>query len=263
MKKHSIDAFELFTDLMAALMFLSRIPVPWEKISPDPPDLTRAFWAFPLVGLVLGSLSGLAALIAHLLGLSSLLSVIIGISIGIILTGALHEDGLADTIDGLGGGSTNEEKLEIMRDSRIGTYGTIALVICLMLRLGALLSLANESLLYMFAGFAVSSSIGRGMIVFLRSMSEPASETGLSTLTEKTEGGILWAALGIAFFSAVVLSPIWVAVFGFALCILLTYLINQFIVKKLGGITGDILGATEQTCEMGFLLLFAAMWGVA
>ena len=101
------------------------------------------------------------------------------------------------------------------------------------------------------------------MIVFLRSMSEPASETGLSTLTEKTEGGILWAALGIAFFSAVVLSPIWVAVFGFALCLLLTYLINQFIVKKLGGITGDILGATEQTCEMGFLLLFAAMWGVA
>ena len=57
--------------------------------------------------------------------------------------------------------------------------------------------------------------------------------------------------------------PIWVAVFGFALCILLTYLINQFIVKKLGGITGDILGATEQTCEMGFLLLFAAIWGVA
>ncbi len=263
MKKHSIDAFELFTDLMAALMFLSRIPVPWEKISDDPPDLTRAFWAFPLVGMALGALSGLAALIGYLLGLSAFLFVLVGLSIGIIITGALHEDGLADTIDGLGGGDTPETKLEIMRDSRIGTYGTIAVVICFLLRLGALIALANESLLYMFAGFAVSGSIGRGMIVFLRSMSEPASETGLSTLTEKTEGGILWAALGIAFFSAIILCPIWVAIFGFALCIVFTYMVNQLIVKKIGGITGDILGATEQFCEIGFLLLFAALWGVA
>ena len=262
MRKQSLDAREILIDILAALMFLSKFPVSWEKISEDPPDFSRAFWAFPLIGLFLGSISGCVTLLFSFLGLSSFVSVTIGISIGMLITGALHEDGLADSFDGLIGGNTTEQKIEIMRDSKIGTYGCIALLLNILIKIGCLTSLAEQSLWLVFSGFIVSGALGRAMIVFLRSMSDPVSDKGLSSITERTEGAVLWSALGIAFLSAIIFAPFWVAIVGFILCIIFTYFIRAYVENKLGGITGDILGATEQLSELIFLLLFASIWGM-
>ena len=262
MKRKKPDFIELLGDVMAAFMFLSKVPIPWENFSEKPPDLTRSFWAFPLVGLILGSFSGIIALFFLISGFHSLISVIIGVCFGLILTGAIHEDGFAHSVDGFIEGENTSEIIEIMRDNKIGTYGALALILSLIIRVICLASLAYESSWLMFIGFATSGTIGKCMIVFLRSMSDPISDTGLSSLTERTEGGVLWSALGISFFSMIILLPFGIALSGFLLCLILTYGIRAIVERKIGGITGDILGATEQFSVLIFLIVFAGIYGL-
>src|SRR3979409_1783992 len=106
----------------------------------------RAAWAAPLVGVLIGALGALAYWIAYRLNLPALVAATLAVGATLLLTGCLHEDGLADTADGFGGGATRAQILDIMRDSRIGTYGALALGIALLLRIGALADLPNPGL---------------------------------------------------------------------------------------------------------------------
>ena len=130
-------------DLFATIMFFTRIPINWSFFSEKAPDLTRAAWAFPLVGFLIGGLSGVLGDLFIFLGLPIFLSCIIAITLSVILTGAFHEDGLADTADGLGAGGSPQRINKIIHDSRLGTYGVLALVLGLLTRLGLLLTLVE------------------------------------------------------------------------------------------------------------------------
>src|ERR1700760_415860 len=121
-------------EFLAAFTFLTRLPLGSAHTDVPPPSLADASGAFPLVGLVIGAIGGIAYAIASALALPALAAALIAIAATALITGALHEDGLADTADGFGGGATREMKLEIMRDSRIGTFGVLALIFSIGLR---------------------------------------------------------------------------------------------------------------------------------
>src|SRR5271167_906470 len=129
-------------ELKVSALFLTRLP--FAPATPvDGAATARAAWAFPVAGILIGLIGAAIYALAHKLGLPAWPSAALSVAATLAATGCLHEDGLADTADGFGGGKTRERKLEIMRDSRIGTYGVCALVLSLLLRVSALASLAD------------------------------------------------------------------------------------------------------------------------
>src|SRR6202167_740172 len=132
-------------DLRASILFLTRL-----QYGPTLPvggaAIARAAWAFPIAGVLVGLVGAVVYLFAHRLGLPSWPAAALSVAATMAVTGCLHEDGLADTADGFGGGQTQELKLDIMRDSRIGTYGVCALVLSILLRVSTLASLADTAL---------------------------------------------------------------------------------------------------------------------
>lgn len=126
-------------------MLLTRLPA-GKSVSLDNSTVARAAWIFPVVGLLVGATGGGVFMLASHLGLGIASAALLAMGTQVLLTGALHEDGLADTADGFGGGRGRERKLEIMRDSRIGTYGVVALVLVLSLRFTALQDIASNLL---------------------------------------------------------------------------------------------------------------------
>src|SRR5499427_6548421 len=128
-------------ELKASLAFSTRLPLARGLQSAT--GIANAAWAFPVAGLVVGLIGALVYVLAHRLGVPAWPAATLSVAATLAVTGALHEDGLADTADGFGGGITREQKLDIMRDSRTGAYGVCALVLSLLLRVGALASLAD------------------------------------------------------------------------------------------------------------------------
>ena len=131
------------------------------------PDLTNAAWAFPLVGFLIGLLSGMLGDLFIFLGLPIFLSCIIAITMSILLTGAFHEDGLADTADGLGAGGSPQRINKIIHDSRLGTYGVLALILGLLTRLGLLLTLVEYGYL-LVSILSVGFASGKLAILYSR-----------------------------------------------------------------------------------------------
>ncbi|MGH7005460.1 MAG: adenosylcobinamide-GDP ribazoletransferase, partial [Alphaproteobacteria bacterium] len=142
----------------AAWMLLSRLPWPF-PVPRDPSAIGRGVWAFPILGAILGALGGGVFWLGREIGVPSVVAATIAIGFLALVTGALHEDGLADTADGFGGGRTRERKLAIMRDSRIGAYGVLALALVTLLRIGALAAMSGSA---GFAAFIAAAALGRG-----------------------------------------------------------------------------------------------------
>src|SRR5260370_11276515 len=132
----------LATDLRTGILFCTCLPVP-HAAPVDSGDVARASWAFPVAGVLVGGAGALTYAIASGIRLPSALAATLALGATLLITGCLHEDGLADTADGLGGGRDRARKLEIMRDSRLGTYGACALIMSLLLRWPALAALAG------------------------------------------------------------------------------------------------------------------------
>jgi adenosylcobinamide-GDP ribazoletransferase len=177
----------------------------------------------------------------------------------VLLTGALHEDGFADTCDGLGGGWTPEERLRIMKDSRIGTYGALGLVFLILLKYFALLQIETEILpLVWFAGHALSRFVSISQLHFLTYVQD----------AEKSKSGTMTEFSGIdlivnAAFGLLPLIFIGYRVWGALLAVVIVWwLLIMYFKRKLGGVTGDSLGATQQFCEVVFYLGLAANLGV-
>ena len=165
-------------------------------------DLAQAIWALPLAGLVVGAVGALVYAVAHRLGVPAWPAAALAIAATLAVTGCLHEDGLADTADGFGGGATRERKLDIMRDSRIGVYGVCALAVSILIRAGALASLADPG----WVAWALLAAHGAGRARRCRLLMffvAPARADGLSVTAGQPsrEQAIAGAVLGILILS--------------------------------------------------------------
>ena len=171
--------------------------------------------------------------------------------VAVLLTGALHEDGFADACDGLGGGWTIEERLRIMKDSRIGTYGALGLVFIVMLKFFALLQIETEILPWVwFAGHALSRFISISQLRFASYVRDTAKSKSGSMIEFSGVDFFVNAAFGLLplFFIG---NQVWV---GLSAVVLVSWLSLVYFKCKLGGVTGDCLGATQQLSEVVFYL---------
>ncbi len=236
-------------DLWSAFALLSRLPVPGHA-----PRGAASAWAWPLVGAVLGGIAALAAAAALWLGLTAGVAAALVLALGAALTGALHEDGLADSADGLFGGWTRERRLEIMKDPRTGSFGVLALVLVTLVRWSALTSvLATGSLWALVAVGALSRAPMAGIMAALPN----ARGAGLSHATGRpsARGALIGAALAVAcafLFAGWAALPMALAAGAVALGLALVAR------ARIGGQTGDILGAAQQLAEAAALAVLAA-----
>jgi cobalamin 5'-phosphate synthase/cobalamin synthase len=173
------DAGQWLGDCRRSLGFLTRLPIDRHTPLP-PPALAGAMRAFPVAGLVVGLIVGATLVLAAWLGAPASVAALIAVGAGLGLTGALHEDGLADVADGFGGGATRERKLEIMRDSRIGTYGVLALILAVALKAVVLAALAAQSVWLAFAVIVAAAAVSRVAPAGMMHLLTPARDDGLS-----------------------------------------------------------------------------------
>lgn len=244
-----------FAELRLALAFLTRLPVPLPAdIAAQP--LGAAVRAFPLVGIVVGIAGAITYAIADVLGMSPTISALLAVAAMAILTGGLHEDGLADSADGLGA-TTPEKALAIMRDSRIGTFGVMALFFVLSLRVVALSYAGStvEAICLLIAAAAGS----RATIPVIMNMLPPARTDGLGWAAgEPDRRRVVDAgALGVLIV-VLMLWPIWVGLLVIASAAAAAALVAWLARRRLGGHTGDVLGAAQQWSETAILLSYVA-----
>ena len=243
------------TDIWTGLAFCTRLPLTHGNASSGT-GLARAAWTFPLIGALVGLFAAFIYWSAAGLGLVPFVSATLAIVAALLVTGALHEDGLADTVDGFGG-RTRERKLEIMRDSRTGTYGVSALVLSFMLRAGALASLVEPGLVAV--ALIAAHAGGRATMPVLMLVLPRARQDGLSAEAGKPPLGSVIAAVILGMLAlALCLGPataLVAALLVMAAVALMAWLSDQ----QIGGQTGDVLGAVEQVGETLILLVAAAM----
>ncbi len=241
-------------DIPVALVLLTRLPMPRlpEKAFERQ---AAATWAFPLTGLAVGTLAVAVGWIGLSANLSAMLCAILLVTALVVSTGAMHEDGLADTCDGLWGGTTPERRSAIMKDSHIGTYGVLALVFSQLLRIVAIADLLAINLLNGIIGAAILS---RSLMPAVMALLPNARGTGLSHQVGKPQIFPVSVGLGLAVMLILILLgakaiiPAMVAIFSAAIVAVVSK-------SKIGGQTGDILGSVQQVSEVSFLLALTAL----
>jgi adenosylcobinamide-GDP ribazoletransferase len=242
-------------ELKACIVFCTRLPL--LRTTPIAGNaIAKAAWAFPLAGLAVGIIGAGVYAVAHRIGLPPWPAAALAVAATMLVTGCLHEDGLADTADGFGGGTTREQKLEIMRDSHIGVYGVAALTIALFLRVGALASLPGAHAVVW--ALIASHAAARATMPALMLLLPPARSDGLSHDAGRppAEGVAIGAVLAFLIVAAS-LHP------GHALLALIVLAIIVAVLawlsaNQIEGQTGDVLGALEQTSEIAVLLVALA-----
>ncbi|WP_328804136.1 adenosylcobinamide-GDP ribazoletransferase [Roseibium aggregatum] len=255
------DPALLLADLAACTRFFSRLPLPRLGPSDNPdaaPYFRRVSRAAPLAGVLIALPAALLGLILGLTALPPLATALIVVGTLAATTGALHEDGLADVVDGFFGGGTSERRLEIMKDSRIGTFGALALVLSVALRtilLSALLErFGPGEAMVLFLG---AEALSRTLMVWQWSQLPSARPDGLGNRFGRPDTG---AAGQAALFGALCLLPSAVALsvpalsLGLILAGIAAHGIGRLVLAKIGGFTGDVLGAVQQITALAFLL---------
>lgn len=247
-----------------ALMFYTRIPCPEFK-DYHPSDLNKASRYFPLIGWIVGLISAFFYLSGSWL-LGHPAGVILSLMAGVLTTGAFHEDGLADAFDGFGGGWTKERILEIMKDSRIGTYGTVALIFLFGIKYLALYELLARvsDPLYIILIFTAYHSVSR-LTAILISFTSPYSRDDATSKVKpiavqhtwkEVTGAVIFGIIPL--FALMYFSPLYSTIL--LPLTVLYYYARQYFVRWIDGYTGDCLGATEQIAECICLLTFLALW---
>ncbi len=235
-------------NFLAAISFLTVVPVPGNNVPPG-----QAALFFPVVGAILGA-AGAGFFIAASFALPASLAALLTVAFWTVISGVLHEDGLADVADAMRAGRTREKMLAILKDSRIGTYGAVAIVLSLLARWQALQHVPSPRIL---AVCVVAQAVPRAAIVALAWLSRPSGDgLGLafsSSLT--TTGALIAIAQGIAASmllgwraGVLILAGIYLIVRG----------ARTYFYKRIGGVNGDCLGATEQILQIFILILFAS-----
>ena len=246
----------LIADLRIGLSLGTRLP-----LGPAAPvgdgDVARASWTFPLVGLIVGLAGAAIYGLACRFRIPPEPAAVLPLAITVLLTGAMHEDGLCDTADGFGGGKTREQKLEIMRDSRIGTFGGCALALSLLLRWSALVAL-SEPRVVAVALIAAHAAARAGLPAFMR-LVPPARPDGLSTSAGQPPWQSAAIAIGIGTVCLILSFGLSGAIVAMMTLALVGLLLAALSMKQIGGQTGDVLGALEQAGEAVVLLVAATI----
>ena len=230
-------------EVQVAFMLLTRLPA--GRLGGDAPELADAKWAFPLAGLVVGgSLAGVY-ITMNSLGLPAGLAAILALGVGVMMTGGLHEDGLADCADGFGGGQTKDQKLAIMKDSRVGSYGVLALILVIAARIMALAALpATAQSLILVISLAMASRL---MMVVYLNWQPPARTEGLGHQAGKDGGPSVFVAACLCV-PAMLYGGDFVLFSLAALCgvaLIIGWIAN----RQIGGQTGDVCGAVQILSE--------------
>jgi adenosylcobinamide-GDP ribazoletransferase len=241
--------------LRAAVAFLTRFPVGSRQIEP-----AAEFWApayYPLVGAGLGALSYGAFCAAQPLGINA--AAVLTTAIAVLVTGAFHEDGLADSADGLLGAVSRKRALEIMKDSRIGTYGAAALVLVLLMRVSLLVRIGSGG----WVALVLSTSLARlGPVWILTHLNHAAPDHSKQMeVLGVGRARAVWASVSMLGVCGALLcvKPAQAISMGVAWCAAcaVTVYVWRLGKRRLGGITGDLLGACEQLGEVAILGVFA------
>ena len=235
----------------AALRFFTRLPVP-KPVGHDAAALNRASRYFPAVGLVVGLIGGIVWVFSSLFWPKTL-AVLLALSATVWLTGAFHEDGLADMCDGFGGGWDKARILEIMKDSRVGSFGVVVLVLTV---LGRFMALVELPVTWIFAALlaahAVSRACAAALLFVLDYVREDAAAKSRPLATRITPLELDIAG-GTALLPCLLL-PFWNVLMALVLAIGVSFVLARFFRRWIGGYTGDCLGAVQQAAELAFYL---------
>lgn len=255
--KTSFDA-SVLSDFWRAMALLSRVPLPpvgdFRAVL-----IARSVWCWPLVGLVLAGLALLPAMLVDFLTGNPLVYAIFAIAAMVLLSGAMHEDGIADCADGFGGGMDRDRKLEIMRDSTVGTYAVVMLILTLGLRLVLITAAADIGQAGIL--FLIMAVISRAAMPVVMRILPPARDNGLGKGAGRP--GWLPVLIGFAIASAIVLvlggiGAMFAVIVGVMIAILIVAMVAR---SQIGGQTGDVLGATQICAELfagiGFIAVMA------
>ncbi|WP_245155704.1 adenosylcobinamide-GDP ribazoletransferase [Paracoccus ravus] len=252
----------LARDLVLATVWLTRLPV-MRQAPPEPVPLSVAAWAFPLVGIVVVPPAAAVIWLALWLGLGAPIAAILALGAMALVTGGLHEDGLADFADGCGG-STRTRRLEIMRDSRIGSYGALTLGLVAALRIAALAALAGHSAGLAALGLLAAAAWSRGLMALALAVMPAARPEGLGRAAGQASHRIALVAITLG--AMLVLPAVSAAGSGSLGWLMVASVGAAFAaipavmaLSKLGGQTGDVLGAIQQSGETATLLALVAL----
>jgi len=239
-------------ELTACIVFCTRLPL--LRATPISRDaIARAAWAFPVAGLVVGIIGAIVYALAHKFGLPAWPAAALAVAATMLVSGCLHEDGLADTADGFGGGKTREQKLNIMRDSRIGVYGVCALTMSLILRVGVLASLPGA---HAVVWALIASHAGaRAAMPALMLVLPPARSDGLSFDAGQPPSEAVAAAAVIGFLILAICLHFGHGLLALIVLAVIIALTAWLATRQIGGQTGDVLGALEQVSEIAVLLV--------
>jgi len=238
--------------MLAALQFLTRIPITLRR----EPSLERTVMWFPLAGALIGAIVGGTAAALWFV-VSPLLAGVLAVVVGLLVTGAFHEDGLGDIADAFGGGWTVERRLEILKDSRHGTYGVAAMCASIVVRMVALGSLTGP--LQMFTAAVAAHTMGRVAAVAMAGTMRLVTHSGLGAdygrgttrgrAVAGTCSGVAVTVIAVGWHAAPLVAAAFVAVAT----------VGVLARRKIGGISGDVLGATEQVAECLCLVVLSGL----
>ena len=237
---------------LAALQFLTRLPIRFRTA----PDMAAMVVWFPLAGAAIGAIcGGIGA--AAFEWTSPLMAGALAVTAGLLITGAFHEDGLGDIADAFGGGYTVERRLEILKDSRHGTYGVAAMCASIVIRMVAIGSMPSAGVV--FASVVAAHVLARGAAVALMAMVPLARHSGLGAdygqATTRARGAITFGIAGAFAWVAVG----WWAVPALGVALACVHVVGALARRKIGGISGDVLGAAEQVAECALLVLLCSL----
>ncbi len=256
--------FRPVAEFLIALRFLTRLPVPFVRTL-DPPALSQAMRMFPLAGALVGLMTGAALVLANLALLPQFFAAAAAMAVGALVTGALHEDGLSDVADGFGGGNSREQRLDIMRDSRIGAYGALALGLVILARASLFVALLELPLWHVIILVTGAAAFSRALMVDLLWATRPARSDGLSVAAGRPSRNTALFALGFGGLMAgigagIVISP-EAGVGALIAGGVMLALIRNLAMRKIGGQTGDVCGAAQVLSELAMLATYAAAIG--
>jgi adenosylcobinamide-GDP ribazoletransferase len=245
----------LLGELIAAFMLLTRLPVGRFGCVRANNAFAGAVWAYPIVGVAIGAIGAAVYFLGVEIGFPPAFAAVCVIAATVLATGGLHEDALADMADGFGGGRSRAQKLEIMRDSRVGTFGVLALVLSVAARVAAITSIAASSKVAM--ALIGTGSLARGAMLVLVILLPPARSDGLGAGLRTT--GKMRALVGLILSATVAfwLLPPAAAASAIATAAFAALCLSALAWRQIGGHTGDVLGATEVIAECATLGLLA------
>lgn len=256
-----VDAQEFVKEIGRALGFLSRVPIPARFFADHDGSMRQTSGAFAIAGAVIALPPALFLGVLLHFDVKPELATLLALALQILLTGGLHEDGLADCADGLGGGRTRERMLEIMKDSRLGAYGGLALILSLGLRTEALAGIADTGPLAACLAMIAVNAASRAALVWHWTSLPPARADGVAAAVGQPDD----AAPKTALVSAGLIFAVG-AIWGFGLADAIAaavvaafavVLFTRLVRGKIQGHTGDTLGATEQVCEIALYVALA------